>query len=294
MTFMSIMALWAVSIANLFETINWVRSMKLPVNHFKKRLLAGETQFGLWLGLPDTSAAEICAGAGFDWLLIDAEHAPFDVPGVMAHLQAIEPYDCSSIVRPPIGDRVLIKQLLDVGAQTLLIPMVETAEQAAELVQSVNYPPKGVRGLGTSLARAARWNSVPDYLHQANDQICLMVQIETVSALGNLDEILKVDGIDAVFIGPSDLSASMGYIGNAGHPEVVAAIEEAIVKITAAGKAAGLLAMIPEMVQAYIDKGATFVGVGVDTLCLSNAAKQLANKFSGKEDSKTVEPQAGY
>lgn len=268
--------------------------MELPVNHFKRRLLAGEIQYGLWLGLPDSTSAEICATAGFDWLLIDAEHAPFDVRGVMSHLQAIEPYDCAAIVRPPSGDPALIKQLLDIGSQTLLVPMVETAEQAEELVKSVSYPPKGVRGLGTSLARAARWNRIPDYLHKANDEICLIVQVETSQAMKNLDEILKVEGVDGVFIGPSDLSASMGHIGNPAHPDVVEAIENGLATIKAAGKAAGLLAMIPDMVQAYIDKGATFVGVGVDTLCLSTATKHLADTFKGDGDVEVPAPQAGY
>lgn len=268
--------------------------MELPINQFKKRLLSGEVQYGLWLGLPDSTSAEICAGAGFDWLLIDAEHAPYDVPRVMSHLQAIEPYNCSAIVRPAIGDRALIKQLLDVGAQTLLVPMVETVEQAEELVKSVSYPPKGVRGLGTSLARAARWNRIPGYLHKANDEICLIVQVETASAMANLDDILKVDGVDGVFIGPSDLSASMGHIGNPAHPEVVEAIENGLAAIKAAGKAAGLLAMIPEMVEAYIQKGATFVGVGVDTLCLSTSTKHLADTFKGGVDAEAPKPQAGY
>ena len=268
--------------------------MELPINQFKRRLLAGDTQFGLWLGLPDSSCAEICAAAGFDWLLIDAEHAPFDVPGVMSHLQAIQPYDCSALVRPASDDRALLKQLLDVGAQSLLVPMVETAQQAEELVKSVYYPPRGVRGLGTSLARAARWNAVPGYLHRANDEICLLVQVETMSAMDNLDDILRVEGIDGLFIGPSDLSASMGHIGDPAHPEVVAAIENALTKITAAGKAAGLLAMLPSMVQAYIDKGATFVGVGVDTLCLANASKDLVDTFKGGGKAKASKPQAGY
>ena len=268
--------------------------MELPVNHFKKRLLAGETQFGLWLGLPDTTSAEICAGAGFDWLLIDAEHAPFDVPRVMAHLQAMEPYNCPAIVRPPVGDRALIKQLLDVGAQTLLIPMVEAAEQAEELVRSVSYPPEGVRGLGTSLARAARWSRIPGYLQKARDEICLLVQVETANAMQNLDEILRVDGIDGVFIGPSDLSASMGHIGNPAHPEVVDAIENGLARIKAAGRGAGLLAMVPEMVQSYIDKGATFVGVGVDTRCLVDATRHLADTFKSDGKAQAPRPQAGY
>jgi 4-hydroxy-2-oxoheptanedioate aldolase len=267
--------------------------MDLPINHFKQRLLAGDIQYGLWLGLPDTTAAEICAGAGFDWLLIDGEHAPFDLPATMAHLQAMAAYKVSPIVRPVSGDVTLLKQLLDIGAQTLLVPMVETPEQAQQLVQAVRYPPQGIRGLGTSLARAARWNQVPNYLHQANEQICLIVQVETVKALENLEAIVSVEGVDGVFIGPSDLSASMGHIGNAGHPEVVEAINSALSTIQAAGKASGLLCLQPELTESYIEQGARFVGVGVDTLLLAQGAKKLVQQFKqGKvqED----KPQAGY
>ena len=266
--------------------------MDLPVNQFKKRLLAGEVQFGLWLGLPDPTCAEIVAGTGFDWLLIDGEHAPFDLKTKIEVLRAVEPYPASAIVRPVVGDTNLIKQLLDIGAQTLLVPMVDTAEQAEQLVKAVRYPPDGIRGLGSSLARAARWNQVPGYLKKANDEICLIVQVETVKALENLDEIVAVEGVDAVFIGPSDLSASMGYIGDAGNPAVVEAIESAIAKITGAGKAAGLLSMDPALSEHYIEKGATFVGVGVDTLLLGNGAKQLIGRFKGGVEEE--KPQAGY
>ena len=266
--------------------------MELPVNRFKARLKAGENQFGLWLGLPDATAAEIVAGANFDWLLIDGEHAPFDLQTILNVLRALEPYSVSPIVRPVVGDTNLIKQLLDIGAQTLLVPMVDTAEQAEQLVKAVRYPPEGIRGLGSSLARAARWNQIPGYLKKANSEICLIVQVETVKALENLDAIAAVEGVDAVFIGPSDLSASMGYIGDAGHPKVVAAIEDGIARITAAGKAAGLLSMDPALSEHYIKQGATFVGVGVDTLLLANGAKQLIARFRG--ESEEIKVQAGY
>ena len=194
----------------------------LPKNTLKRALSTTNiAQYGLWLGLPSTTATEICAGAGFDWLLLDSEHAPFDLPTIMTHLQVLAAYDVAPVVRPVEGNRALIKQLLDIGVQSLLIPMVETPEQAKDLVKSVHYPPKGVRGLGTSLARAARWNQVPNYLQGASEEICLMVQVETQAAMENISEIAAVDGVDGVFIGPSDLSASMGYLGNAGHPAVV-------------------------------------------------------------------------
>lgn len=268
--------------------------MDLPVNKFKHALKTDRIQYGLWLGLPDTTCAEICAGAGFDWVLVDAEHSLFDPRSVLTHLQAMAPYDVSPIVRPVEGDKALIKQYLDVGAQTLLIPMVETAEQAAELVKAVRYPPAGERGLGTSLARAARWNTIPGYLKKADEEICLIVQVETASAMENLEEIVKVEGLDGVFIGPSDLSASMGYIGDAGNPAVVSAIENGLRIIRAAGKAAGLLCMDPELAKHYATKGANFVGLGVDTLLLSQSARRLAASFKSGEPLKEEKPQAGY
>lgn len=275
-----------------------MEAVELPVNQFKQALAEGRLQYGLWLGLPDTTCAEICAGAGFDWLVIDAEHGPFDLRSVLAHLQTIAAYEVSSIVRPVSDDRNLLKQLLDAGVQTLLVPMVESADQAAELVRSVRYPPEGVRGLGTALARAARWNGTPGYLHKANEQICLIVQVETISAVKNLSAILEVEGVDGIFIGPSDLSASMGHVGHASHPEVVEVIGEAIRQINGANKAAGILSIDPSLTQNYIDKGASFIGVGVDTLLLAGSAKQLAdsvkNRPNGSSGAGRGKPLAGY
>ena len=268
--------------------------MELPKNRFKQGLASGQPQYGLWLGLPDNSAAEIAAVAGFDWLLIDGEHAPFDLCTIMSHLQAMAPYDVAPIVRCVEGSTALIKQLLDIGAQTLLVPMVETAEQAAQLVQAVRYPPQGIRGLGTSLARAARWNQVPGYLKKANDEICLIVQVETANAMKNLDAILAVDGVDGVFIGPSDLSASMGYIGDAGNPVVVETINTGLNKIRAAGKYAGLLCLDPSLAQQYVEQGANFVGVGVDTMILANETRKLAQRFKQGAPVEDDKPQAGY
>lgn len=268
--------------------------MELPKNRFKAGLATGQPQYGLWLGLPDNTAAEIAATAGFDWLLIDGEHAPFDLRSIMAHLQAMAPYDVAPIVRCVEGNTALIKQLLDIGVQTLLVPMVETAEQAEQLVRAVRYPPAGIRGLGTSLARAARWNQIPGYLHKANDEICLIVQVETASAMNNLDAILAVEGVDGVFIGPSDLSASMGYIGDAGHPVVVETINNGLNRIRAAGKYAGLLCLDPALTQSYIQQGASFVGVGVDTLLLAQETKKLAQRFKQGAAAEPTKPQAGY
>lgn len=268
--------------------------MELPKNRFKQGLASGQPQYGLWLGLPDNSAAEIAAVAGFDWLLIDGEHAPFDLRTIMAHLQALAPYEVAPIVRCVEGNTALIKQLLDIGVQTLLVPMVETAEQAEQLVRAVRYPPQGIRGLGTSLARAARWNQVPGYLKKANDEICLIVQVETVTALENLDAILAVEGVDGVFIGPSDLSASMGYLGDAGNPAVVEAINQGLKCIRATDKYAGLLCLDPDLAAHYIEQGANFVGVGVDTMILAQETRKLALRFKQGAPVTEEKPQAGY
>ena len=257
--------------------------MDLPINHFKRALKSGQPQYGLWLGLPDSICAEIGAGAGFDWLLIDTEHAPYSLRDVQHHLQAIAPYNVPAIVRPVEGRTALLKQLLDVGTQTLLVPMVDTAEQAEQLVKDVLYPPQGIRGLGTSMARAAHWNGIEGYLQKANEEICLIVQAETETAMRNLKDIVAVDGVDAVFIGPSDLSASMGHIGNPGHPDVVSAIEAGFETILAAGKAAGVLAVDEALAKNYVAKGASFVGVGVDVSLLAASVRQLANQFKDED-----------
>ena len=265
--------------------------MDLPLNKFKRALKSGKPQFGLWLGLPDSICAEIGAGAGFDWLLIDSEHAPYSIRDIQNHLQAIAPYDVPAIVRPAEGRTVLLKQLLDIGAQSFLVPMVDTAAQARQLVKDLRYPPDGIRGLGTSMARAARWNRATDYLHRANDEICLIVQAETVEGMKNLEEIVAVDGVDAVFIGPSDLSASMGHIGNPAHPDVVALIAKGFQTIKAAGKAAGVLAVEEQLAKNYVAMGASFVGVGVDAALLSGATMQLASRFKTLS---SESPIAGY
>lgn len=265
--------------------------MDIPVNHFKNALQSGRALYGLWMGLPDTICAEIGAGAGFDWVLIDAEHAPFSIRDVQNHLQAVAPYQVPALVRPAEGRTALLKQLLDVGAQTLLVPMVDTAEYARKLVQDVRYQPDGIRGLGTSMARAARWNRADGYLQRANEEICLIVQAETTTAMENLQDIVAVDGIDGVFFGPSDLSASMGHIGNPGHTDVVAAIETGFETTLAAGKAVGILALDEGLARHYADKGASFIGVGVDTALLATATLLLANRFIPGNQNKEL---AGY
>ena len=248
-------------------------------NTFKARLKAGEAQIGLWLGLADAYCAELAANAGFDWLLIDGEHAPNDLRSLLGQLQAIAPYPSQPIIRPVVGDTALIKQVLDIGVQTLLVPMVESAEQARELVRAITYPPHGVRGVGSALARASRWNSVPDYLDKADEEMCLLVQIENTVGLGNLDEIASVNGVDGVFIGPADLSAAMGHRGNPGHPDVQAAIEDAIARVRKAGKAVGILSADEKLARRYLELGATFVAVGVDTTVLMRGLQTLAGRF---------------
>ncbi|MGP3197467.1 4-hydroxy-2-oxoheptanedioate aldolase [Serratia marcescens] len=248
-------------------------------NHFKRALQEKRPQIGLWLGLCSSYSAELLAGAGFDWLLIDGEHAPNNVQTVLGQLQAVAPYPSRPVVRPPWNDAVIIKQLLDVGAQTLLIPMIQNAEQARDAVRATRYPPHGVRGVGSALARASRWNRVPDYLQQADEQMCVLVQIETREAVKNLDAILQVEGVDGVFIGPADLSADMGFAGNPQHPEVQRTIGDAIARIRAAGKAPGILMANKALAQRYLEAGALFVAVGVDTTLLARAAEALADEF---------------
>lgn len=253
--------------------------MEMPINRFKADLRGDRTLIGLWLGLGETFSAEICAGAGFDWLLIDAEHGPNDLRSILAQLQAVAPYPSQAIVRPPQGDHVLIKQLLETGVQTLLIPMVESAEQAAGLVSAMRYPPAGIRGVGSSLARASRWGRIANYSALANDQMCLLVQVETRQGYENLEKILAVDGVDGIFFGSADLAASYGYLGQSTHPEIVSAIEVGLKKVAAADKAGGVLAGDRGVIQRYIAAGARFAAVGVDALLLAAATKRLCMEY---------------
>ncbi|MDC9590842.1 4-hydroxy-2-oxoheptanedioate aldolase [Xenorhabdus sp. XENO-10] len=258
-------------------------------NKFKHALKAGHSQIGLWLGLSSGYSAEILAGAGFDWLLIDGEHAPNDISTMLAQLQGIAPYPSQPVIRPAWNDPVIIKQLLDIGAQTLLLPMIQNAEQARAAVRATRYPPAGIRGVGSALARASRWNRIPDYLSRANDEMCVLVQVETREALQNIPEIAAVEGVDGVFIGPADLSADMGHISNPLHPEVQAAIEQAIVQIQSSGKAAGILMTNVDIAEHYLNLGALFVAVGVDTSLLTGAANALAKRFGKiKEEQNTL------
>lgn len=245
-------------------------------NPFKASLARGEKQVGLWQALANPYTTEICAGAGFDWLLFDGEHGPSDIPLLLAQLQAAAAYPVHPVARPPVGETSLIKQYLDIGFQTLLVPFVETSEQAVELVRAMRYPPAGVRGIGAGLARAARWSRVPGYLDRADSEMCLLVQIESVRGLDNLDAIAAVDGVDGVFVGPADLSAAFGHRGHPEHPAMIARAEAAIAMIRAAGKAAGILAVDPALAARYVALGCTFVAVGTDVGLLANGSAGLA------------------
>jgi 4-hydroxy-2-oxoheptanedioate aldolase len=256
--------------------------MPLAANAFKRAIAERQAKIGLWLGLADAYSAEICAGAGFDWLVVDAEHSPNDVRSVLAHLQALAAYPVEPVVRPAIGDEVLIKQYLDIGARTLLAPMVEYAEQASALVAATRYPPQGIRGMALGLARAARWSTIQDYATKANEQICLLVQIETVTALDSLESIAAIEGVDGLFIGPSDLSASLGYPGNPSHPAVQSTIDEAIGRILRTGKAAGILAADEIRARQCLALGCSFVAVGSDIGLLSRATRRLAETFQNQ------------
>ena len=249
-------------------------------NGFKQALAAGQVQIGLWTSLAEAYAIEIVAGAGYDWLLIDAEHGPNDLRSVLKQLQAVAAYPTHPVVRLPAGDPTMIKQYLDIGAQSLLIPMVESEEQARRLVAATRYAPQGMRGVAS--ARASRWGAVSDYFERAGDSVCLLVQVETVKGLESLDEILAVPGVDGVFIGPSDLAASLGHLGDPGHPDVVAPITAAIERIVRSDKAAGILTADNALARTYIELGVTFCAVGIDTIMLAQAARALARKF--KED----------
>jgi len=253
--------------------------MDMPGNVFKQLLQQRRLQVGLFVGLANAYSMEILATAGFDWLLIDGEHAPNSPATVLAQLQAAAPYPAQLVVRPVSHDAALIKQYLDIGVQTLLMPMVETAAEAMALVRAVRYPPHGIRGVATSVVRAAHWGGIKDYAKRANDEICLIVQIESRQGLANLDAIMAVEGVDAAFIGPADLAASMGYLGESGHAEVKAAIENALKRIAATGKAAGVFVADPLLAQHYRNCGASFIAVGGDTSLLRNAALKLASSF---------------
>lgn len=239
---------------------------------------------GMFVSSGDTGIAEICAGAGLDYLLIDGEHSPLSLESIQAQLRAIAAYPTLSVVRVPENDARLIKQYLDLGAQSLIVPMVDTADDARAAARAVDYPPNGVRGLGSALARSARWNRIPDYLTTARDTITLLVQIESATAVKNAAEIINADGVDGIFIGPSDLSASMGLIGQQGHPHVVAAAKHVISLAREAGKLVGVNAFAQDQARDYLEAGADFVNVAADVALLARATEQLAQTWCAPSD----------
>jgi len=252
--------------------------MDLPRNEFKQAILAGRQQVGLWVSLASPYVAECVAGSGFDWLLLDGEHSPNDPITILAQLQAAAPYPVSCIVRPAWNDKVLIKRYLDVGAQSLLIPYVQNAAEAQAAVQAIRYPLRGVRGVA-STTRSGRFGRIADYLQRAEEELCLLVQIETREGLDNLEAIARTPGIDGVFIGPADLAAGLGHLGEQGHPEVQAAIEGAIKRVRACGKPAGILTPDEATARKYIGWGSVFTAVGLDVHILARESEKLAAKF---------------
>ena len=252
--------------------------MDLPSNAFKHAIAAGRLQIGLWCSLCSNIAADIVRDCGFDWLLLDTEHSPNEIPDLLAQLQAVEGGTATAIVRPAWNDMVLIKRCLDIGAQALLVPYVQNADEAKSAVAAVRYPPRGVRGVAAA-SRASRFGRVADYLKKADSEICLLVQVETRSALEQLETIATVEGVDGVFIGPSDLSASLGHVGNPAHPEVQAALADAVRRLKAVGKPAGILTGDEAQARRYIGWGYTFVAVGSDVGLLGRGGDALARKF---------------
>lgn len=255
-----------------------------PETPFKARLGAGQrAQVGMWACSGSPLVAEICAGSGLDWLLIDAEHSPNGLESLTAQLQAVHGYPIAPVVRPPANDTVLIKQFLDLGAQSLLVPMVDTAEQARAAVAAVRYPPHGVRGVGSSLARAARWNRIPEYLQRADETITLLVQIESALAVDNVAEIAGTEGVHGIFLGPADLAASMGYLGQQEHPEVVAAVEHCIRTARDLGVPVGVNAFAEATARRYLAAGVDFILVGADVALLARGSEALAAKYLPEE-----------
>lgn len=252
--------------------------MDLPTNRFKHAIQSGQKQIGLWSHLCSNISIEILARCGFDWLLLDMEHSPNEVETILSQLQAMTGGTATPIIRPPWNDMVTMKRLLDIGVQTVLIPYVQTAEEARDAVAFTRYPPYGVRGYAGA-PRAAGYGRIKDYGKRCSEEICVLVQVETVQGLHNLEAIANVDGIDGVFIGPGDLAAALGHLGNPKHPDVLAAIEDAINRIKACGKPAGILTGDETLARRYVELGCLFVAVGADQNLLRASADALAARF---------------
>ncbi len=256
--------------------------MPAPENRFKARLKTRDVQIGCWMSLGEMITSEVMGTTGFDWLMLDGEHNPYDIKAMRNCLTALQGSPSSIGVRVPSGETWLIKQVLDCGAQTVLVPMVESAEQARQLVRDVRYPPNGVRGVGYTTTRAARFGEIADYGQTADDQVCLLVQVENRAGLAALDDILAVDGIDGVFIGPADLAADLGHLGDLMHEEVQTAVSDALKRIAASDKAPGVLATSDVMIERMIEAGARFIAVGLDTILLRQSAMALSAKWKAR------------
>ncbi|WP_418318137.1 aldolase/citrate lyase family protein [Piscinibacter sakaiensis] len=255
----------------------------IPINRFKRALAAGQVQIGIWNSLASSVAVEVVAGSGFDWMLVDMEHSPNDMPLLHAQLQALMGRPATTpVVRPPWNDTVTIKRLLDVGVQSFLIPYVQNAQEAADAVAATRYPPHGVRGFA-SASRATNFGRIPGYWQGAHEEICVLVQVETTAALDEIEAIAAVPGVDGIFIGPGDLSASMGYLGQPSHPEVISAIDAAMKRIHAAGKPSGFLTGDEKLARHYLDMGCSFVAVGADLVLLARAADALSARFKSPQ-----------
>jgi 4-hydroxy-2-oxoheptanedioate aldolase len=254
--------------------------MKNPKNLFKAGLAAGQRQLGIWNTIGGNTVPELLGGSGFDWVLVDCEHAAIETVEVLPALQAIgQNPDTSAVVRVAANDPALFKRVLDMGAQTVMVPYVQTAGEAAAAVNAMRYGPNGMRGMA-GMTRATRYGQVEDYYNKAEEELCLIVQVETLEGLGNLDAIAQTDGVDAVFIGPADLSASMGLRGQVTHPNVDKAITEAITKLLDMDVPAGVMALDPAVAERYLACGASFVAVAVDLVMLADAVADIRNRFS--------------
>lgn len=247
---------------------------------FREVLAASDRPLvGMWVSSASTVAAEVCAGSGLDWLLLDMEHGPNTLTTVLAQLPVIEAYGVPAVVRVPFGDTVIIKQVLDLGAQNLFVPMVASADEARAVVAATRYPPEGIRGVGSALARSGRWGRVERYVEDASEHVSLIVQVESTDAVAAAGEIAATDGVDGVLVGPADLAASMGFPGRQTHPDVIAAVHRVFAAVHAAGKKVGVNAFAPAAADAYLDAGADFVIVGADVTLLARGSEALASRF---------------
>jgi 4-hydroxy-2-oxoheptanedioate aldolase len=255
--------------------------LEIPVNRLKRALREGHTQIGLWSSLSSHITVEVIAGSGFDWVLLDTEHAPNELAMVHSQLQAMEGGTASAVVRPTWNDQVVLKRLLDIGVQSFLVPFVQNAEEARRAVAATRYPPDGVRGIAVTM-RANKYGRVKDYVQRVHEELCVIVQIETREAVSNIEAIAAVEGVDGLFIGPSDLAGDLGHLGDNRHPDVRVVIEDAVARMQAAGKVAGILAPVEADAHHWLDKGCRFVAVGSDVGVLARQSEALAARFKSR------------